>query len=577
MNGPWHSLAPAGAALLCTGLGGCDPRSEATAISFYDVAPAAGVDVRVVSGDPRRWYIVESNGSGAAWLDYDGDGDVDLFVPNGGRLEYQDDGRRLEVVHDASSRLYRNDGRMRFTDVTDRAGARRSDWVNGVATGDVDNDGDPDLYLACFGPDVFLRNDGGRFTDATEEAGLGCELWGAHAVFGDADGDGNLDLFVSNYVQFDPEHPPDGGRRMVYQGVEVAWGPEADNRRGFNTGAPNRFWYGDGEGHFREATAAAGLALSKPLCSYAAVFSDVDLDGDQDLMVANDIQPCNLFINRGDGTFQDEGVERGFAFNGGGDPTSAMGLAVEDIDGDGAPDCLRTNFDMEPDTLLMNDGTGRFTDRTAEWGLDQPSVKVLSWSAAFLDIECDGDLDLMVANGHVMPQAAEIGMSGWAMHTQVFERLGNDGGGPRYRDVTALAGPGLEPLRSSRGLAVADADDDGDPDVVITDLDSPPRLLENRSRRMGHWISVALEGTTSNRDGYGARVLVTTEDRVRTREMRSSGGLYCAHDKRLLFGLGPVQAVQRVQVHWPSGQVTTVEDPPLDALLLVREPEEVSR
>jgi hypothetical protein len=256
----------AAAAAGATGAAGATV-ADASGFDFVDVAAQAGVEVVNVCGDPRRWYILESNGNGAGWLDYDGDGDMDLFVGNGLALTYVDDGRRLEVVHGASSRLYRNDGSRpggwRFTDVTDETGAARSDWISAVTVADYDNDGDSDLYLAGFGPDVLLRNDGGRFTDATAEAGLGCELWGAGAAFGDADNDGDLDLYVANYVLFDPEHPPDGGKRMVIDGVEVGIGPEAENQRGLNTGAPDVFYRNDGDGHFTDATAAAGLALPR--------------------------------------------------------------------------------------------------------------------------------------------------------------------------------------------------------------------------------------------------------------------------------------------------------------------------
>ncbi|HZM00002.1 MAG TPA: CRTAC1 family protein [Planctomycetota bacterium] len=545
---------------------------------FVDVAGQAGIDVVNVCGDPRRWYIVESNGNGAAWLDYDRDGDMDLFVGNGAGLAYVDDGKRLEVLHTAASRLYRNDGGWLFADVTAEAGAGRSEWINAVTVADYDNDGDSDLYLACFGRDVLLRNDGGRFADATAEAGLGCELWGAGAAFGDADNDGDLDLYVANYVLFDPEHPPDEGRRAVIEGVEVGIGPEAENQRGLNTGAPDVFYRNQGEGRFVEATAQAGLELPAPLCSYAVVFSDVDGDGWQDLLVANDLQPCNLFHNRGDGTFEEQGQARGFATDGNGKPTSAMGLVVEDVDGDGDMDVLRTNFDLEPNSLHVNDGQGRFTEVAAQHGLAQPSLDKLGWGAAFLDAECDGDLDLLVANGHVYPQAREIGMSGWLMPSQLYEASSASAAGvaspgmPQWRDVTAGAGPGLAPLQSARGLALADVDDDGDSDAVIIDMDGPPRLLENRSARQGRWISVLPLGTVSNRDGFGARVTVTAGGRTWTREMRTNQGLYSSHDPRLHFGLGSVERIDRVEVAWPSGRTSRLENPPLDAPLVVREP-----
>jgi enediyne biosynthesis protein E4 len=565
-------------------LAGCDRAATAEAaerpgaLDFVDVARERGLDVVNVSGDPRRWYIVESNGCGAAWLDYDGDGDLDLFVANGSGLRYLDDGARLEVLHDASSRLYRNDdGGRRFTDVTAATGAGRSEWINAVATGDVDNDGDTDLYLACFGPDVLLVNEGGRFVDATARAGLGCGLWGAGAAFGDADGDGDLDLYVANYCLFDPAHPPDGGKRESIEGVEVGWGPEGENHQGFNPGAPDVFYRNDGRGRFTDATVEAGLELEKPLCSYAAVFSDVDGDGDQDLLVANDLQPCNLFVNLGGGRFEERGVESGFAFDAAGKATGAMGLAVADVDGDGDQDVYRTNFDFETNGLYVNDGHGRFSEQAARCGLAAPSEDRLGWGCAFFDADLDGDLDLVVANGHVYPQAERVGMHAWLQLSQLFEAVPGPDGAPAWRDATAEAGEAFRQRRSARGLALADFDDDGDLDVLLVDVGEPPRLLENRSRRAGRWIAVKTVGTASNRDGYGAVVTVTAGGRDRVREVRTNDGLYSAHDPRVHFGLGPVERVERVTVRWPSGRASVVEHPPLDRVLVVREPQEASR
>jgi hypothetical protein len=541
-------------------------------IQLVDVADTAGLTTVQISGDPRRWYIPESNGTGAAWLDYDGDGDMDLFVGNGQGMRYVDDGARLEVVRTGRSALYRNDGHMHFTDVSEATGCARSDWMQAIATGDVDNDGDPDLYIACFGPHVFLRNDGGKFVDATKDAGLGCELWGAGAAFADVDRDGALDLYVANYCVFDLAHPPLGGKREVIDGVEVGWGPEAENKQGFNVGAPDLFYFGDGHGHFLEATRGTGLALEKPLCSYAVVFSDVDDDGWQDILVANDGQPANLFINDGKGHFADKALERGFAFNAEGKATASMGMTVEDFDGDGDMDVLRTNFDLEANSLLVNDGKGHFQDLAMLHGLAQPSVDKLGWACAFFDVECDGDLDLLVANGHVYPQAKEIGMSSWLMPTQLYEAVADPKCTISYRDVTAEVGGGLATLHSARGIALADADDDGDLDVVVIDLDEKPRLLENRSVRAGHWISVRCRGIASNRDGIGARVSVVAGGRVRVREMRTTQGLYSSHDPRLFFGLGDVKAIERVEVQWPNGAHSELAAPKLDALLEISEP-----
>jgi hypothetical protein len=568
-------------------------------LMFVDVAAEAGLDLVNVSGDPRRWYIPESNGNGAAWLDFEDDGDLDLFIGNGQRLRYVDDGARLEVVTEAASRLYLNDGFLRFDAAPPEAGATREDWINACATGDVDDDGDTDLYLGCFGPDVFLRKEGTRFLDDTAASGLGNELWAASAAFGDANRDGHLDLYVANYCLFDLENPPAGGKRKVLDGVEVAWGPEGENQLGYNPGAPDVYFQNDGKGGFRESTAAAGLALEKPLCSYGCVWSDVTDDGWPDLLVANDLAPANLFVNQGDGRFRDEALERGFAFDADGKPTSAMGLLVEDVDQDGDFDVLRTNFDMEPNCLHVNDGSGRFTDKAAAYGLAQASRDVLGWEGAFFDAENDGDLDLLVANGHVYPQAADIGMRGWLQPgaepnmdemksaeigkhawlqpTQLFEGVPHRRYGTTWQDATSAAGPGLAGLHAARGVAAADPDDDGDLDFLIVDIDAPPRLLRNDSPKLGHWLGLELAGKHENRDAIGAKVEVKAGGKTWTREVRATGGLYSGRDARVLIGLGDVARIDSVIVRWPAGNLQVVAPVPIDGYLLVRERIEETR
>lgn len=551
---------------------------EARAFAFVDVAAEAGVTLRNVSGDPRRWYIPESNGSGLAWLDADSDGDMDLFVGNGQSVEYVDDGKRLEIGRDARSALYRNDtprgGPLRFEDVSAEWNAARSEWVGGVAAGDVDGDGDTDLYLANFDADVLLVNQGASFADGTAAAGLGSTLWGTGAAFGDGDLDGDLDLYVANYCRFDPEHPPDGGKRNVIEGVEVGWGPIGENKR-FNAGAPDLYYVNDGAGRFRDATAEAGFAAAPAACSYAVAFSDVDQDGDADVLVANDLEPSQLFVNQGDGRFVEEGAKRGFATNAEGKPTSAMGLMLADVDGDLDQDVLRSNFDFEPNSLHLNDGAGRFRDVPGAFGLAEASLDRLGWGGGFFDADCDGALDLFVANGHVMPQAKEIGMSGWLMASQLFEGRWNAEGRLEFADATARAGADLGLPRSARGAAFADADGDGDLDLAVTDIGEVVRLLENRTPRRGHWIALELRGTDSNTDGYGARVRVHAGGRTHAREVRAGDGLYSSSDPRPHFGLGPVEAIEWIEVDWPSGRRSRVEGPALDAVLVVTEPAEV--
>ncbi len=564
------------AAAVCAALPACDSK-EAARLEFVDVARTSGIDLVNVCGDPRRWYIPESNGNGAAWIDYDNDGDMDLFIGNGAHLEYIEDGKRLVVHNDGHSKLYRNDGGMKFTDVSVEAGLDRTDWINGVATGDVDNDGDTDLYLACFGKDVFMRNDGGHFVDATAESGLGNPKWGVSAVFADVDNDGDLDLYVANYCEFDLDHPPDGGVREKIEGVEVAFGPEAENKQGFNVGAQDVFFENLGNGHFREATAKFGFALEKPRCSYGAVFTDIDRDGWQDLLVASDEQPSSLFHNDGHGHFREEGLARGFAVNASGAATGAMGLFAADVDGDGDFDVLRTNFDMEANSLFINDGKGNFTDRAEFFGLAQPSIDKLGWDGGFFDADLDGDLDLIVANGHVYPQSSEIKMSPWKQPTQLFEALRDGKGAIHFVDATARAGPGFSGLYSARGIALGDPDNDGDIDALVIDIDEQPRLLENRSTRRGHWLEVRTIGTRSNRDGYGALITVTAGGRQFVRESRTASGLYSANDPRIHFGLGEVETIDSIEVRWPSGATSTIKRPAPDSFWPVTEPTEITK
>jgi enediyne biosynthesis protein E4 len=572
-------------ALLSAVCGACSDSTRAAEVEarnfeFVDVARAAGVTLRNVSGDERRWYIPESNGSGLAWLDLENDGDMDLFVGNGQGLRYEDGGARLVVERTAHSALYRNDtergGPLRFADVSAESGAARTEWVQCAATGDVDGDGDTDLYLANFDPDVLLVNQGGRFEDGTAAAGLGSPLWGTGAAFGDADNDGDLDLYVANYCLFDLSAPPAGGARNVIEGVEVGWGPIGENKL-YNPGAPDLFYVNDGRGRFREATAEAGLALEAPLCSYAVAFSDVDGDGWQDVLVANDLQPCNLFRNQGDGRFVDEGVERGFAFNSHGAPTSAMGLMLADVDGDGHQDVFRSNFDLEPNSLHVNDGRGNFRESATAYGLGEASLDRLGWGGGFFDADCDGVLDLFVANGHVYPQSEAIGMSGWLMASQLYEGRRGEDGLLRFSDATSRAGPDLGVPRSARGAAFADMDGDGDLDIAVTDIGEPLRLLENRTPRRGRWIAVRTRGTKSNSAGYGAKVSVSAGGRNQVREVRAGEGLFSSSDPSLHFGLGEVERIEHVEVRWPSGRVSRIPEPALDAVLIVTEPAEIER
>ncbi|MFT5289428.1 MAG: hypothetical protein ACI8QS_001301 [Planctomycetota bacterium] len=530
---------------------------------FADVAADSALDFTPTCGDPRRWTIAESNGTGAAWLDHDGDGDLDLFVGNGPQVEYVDDMASLALSYPEGTRLFANLGALQFEDVTVDANARVDAWVNGVVVGDPDGDGDPDIYLTVLGDDVFLRNDAGRFENVpASESGLENGYWGTGASFGDPDRDGDLDLYVANYCLFDPAAPPAGGKRMDIDGVQVGWGPEGENEFGYNAGAPNAYFRNDGTGHFTEASEAAGLNLDRDWCSYAALFRDMDDDGWPEILVSNDVQPTNLFHNQGGGSFLERGLEMGFATDADGKPTAAMGLFVADVDRDGDLDSLRTNFDFEANGLFVNDGAGVFRELSARTGLALASFERLGWGGGFFDADLDGDLDLVVANGHVMPQSEEIGMNPYLQQSQLFEGIQGDAELPQWREVVATEGSGFLPLRNSRGVAIGDPDDDGDLDLVIVDIDAPLRFLENRSERHGDWIGLKLQGAAGNRDAIGARVTLTVGTGATagswTRELHRVDGLFSSHDPRLHFGIGDAGgAAITAEVRWPDGTTST--------------------
>ena len=544
-----------------------DAESPSSNLEFVDRALDAGITVVNRCGADPRLFIPESNGAGAAWLDYDGDGDLDLYIVNGNGLEALDGGRRLRYVADATNRLYRNEGNWKFTDVTESAGVGDDGWGNGVAVADVDNDGDPDLYVANLGPDVLYLNQGdGTFRDVTHERGLGHAGWSTGGAFADVDRDGDLDLFVPCYVQFDPDQPPNGGEPMMVDGVAVGYGPEGENP-GINLGAPNVLYLNDGHGFFRDATAERGLA-GEALCSYAAVFVDVDGDGWDDLLVTNDLQPNSLYRNRGDGHFDELGHERGFAAGEDGTYQAGMGLAVADVDDDGTPDLYVTNFDFEPNNLYLNDGAGNLADAGGAAGLHDPSIDRLGWGCGFFDAELDGDLDLFVANGHVIRQCEQIGMNPWKMPNQVFVR---DSDELAFVEASFPETSPLAVAESSRGVAFADVDRDGDIDLVVVDMDSRPQVLENRTARRGRWLAVDVVGTASPRDAYGARIEVEAGGRTRTAWKIPNQGVYSSHDPSVHFGLGSVDRVDRIRVRFTSGATVELHDVEVDRRIVIRE------
>jgi hypothetical protein len=497
-------------------------------------------------------------GAGAAWLDYDGDGRLDLYLVNGSTYDRQ-------AGQGEPNQLFKGDGRGRFTDVTAASGAGDRGWGQGVAVGDYDNDGDPDLYITNLGPSVLLRNNGdGTFTDVTRRAGVGHDGWSTSAAYFDMEGDGDLDLYVCRYVAFDPRIVPQRGTKeaeitsCILRGIPVLCGP-----LGLSP-AQDVLYRNNGDGTFTDATRAAGVWLDTPLYALGVVTGDYDNDGDQDVYVANDSVPNTLWRNRGNGTFEEVGMITLSALSGDGIPQAGMGTDLADFDDDGWLDIVVTNFSSDVNTLYHNVMGQYFLDESHSRGMSVTYSR-LSWGTAFHDFDNDADQDLFIANGHVYANVDEYSIG--TSYRQPNDLFVNAAG----RFERAPAGGGLALERSFRGAAFADYDDDGDMDVLVTALDEPPLLMRNVTPTSGHRLQVRLVGSRSNRDGVGARVTLTAAGRTQLRERKGGGSYLSASEPRLHFGLGGATSAERVQVLWPSGRKQTIENVPADRVLVLRE------
>ncbi|MEE9217508.1 MAG: CRTAC1 family protein [Acidobacteriota bacterium] len=517
--------------------------------SFVDVAAQHGIHHHSVCGSPGKATILDTLGTGACWIDFDGDADLDLFLPNGTRLQL------TEGETPPLDALFENRGR-RFTDVTVSAGLASSRWAVGCAVADYDADGDPDLFVTHYGPDILYRNNGdGTFTDVAARAGVADPGWSSGAAFADYDGDGWLDLYVARYLEFDPARAPRPGSTDAcrFRGMPVMCGP-----RGL-VGLPDLLYHNEGDGTFTEVSVRAGLMTQKGYYGLGVVWGDFDNDGDPDLYVANDSTPNLLYRNGGDGTFQEIAIRAGVGYSVDGREQAGMGVDFGDYDGDGRLDLFVTNFSHDFATLYHNDGHGFFSDATFRSGLVESTLPTLGWGARFFDFDLDGDLDLFVANGHVYPEVDRYDIG--TRYRQMNHLFENDGGG-RFIERTAEAGPGLAILRSSRAAALADFDDDGDSDVLITNIDSTPNLLENRSTR-GHWIGLELVGVAPNLDAIGARLILSAGGRRQIREVRGDSSYLSHSDLRVVFGLGGDTRIDALEVRWPDGRVQKIPLPPL--------------
>jgi hypothetical protein len=547
-----------GAALLLLALPLLAAPAHASAIRFRRAAAAWGVDFRHHNASTGRRYMVETMVGGVVVFDYDGDGDEDLFFVDGGMLP----GYTGEVPR---SRLFRNEGGGRFADATARSRIVVSGYGAGAVAGDVDGDGDLDLYVTELGPNQLFRNDGdGGFTDVTAAAGVGDPAWSAGAAFADVDRDGDLDLYVANYADFTPAKHKDC--REPNSGIVGYCKPQA------YAGFADRFYKNRGDGTFVDATAAAGL--SEPsLHGLGVGFFDFDLDGWPDLYVANDGDPNLLFHNRGDGTFEEIGMLAGAALSPAAKPEAGMGIDLDDYDGDGRFDVVVTNFDLESLGLYHNLGDGLFQDARFTAKLAEPSLLSLGFGIDFLDLDQDGDLDLLVANGHVNDVVGQMRPGAqFAQRNQVYENLGNG----TFREALDT---GMDLLRVSRGLATGDLDGDGDLDAAILATNDLAEVWENRSgeaagagdatvanpgAKKGGFLLVDVAAAGPNTFAVGARLTATAGGRSQLREVRTETSYLSQNAMSCHFGLGAAEHVDRLVVRWPDGRSQAFRDLPVD-------------
>jgi enediyne biosynthesis protein E4 len=523
-------------------------------VIFQDVAQKAGLaGWHHVMGTPDKKFIIETVGSGVALLDYDNDGWLDIYLVNGST--YDAENGKAEPPHAA---LFHNNRDGTFTDVAAKAGVTNDRWGFGAVVGDYDNDGWPDIYVTNFGKNrLYHNNHDGTFADRAEKAGVALGNWSTGATFGDYDGDGKLDLFVPGYVHYDFARPPIPGTAVVafptceFRGLKVMCGP-----RGL-MGEPDHLFHNKGDGTFTDVSDKAGVSDKNSYYGLTGVFADFNNDGKPDLAVANDSTPNYLYINKGDGTFEDASYASGYALNENGKETASMGIAIGDYLNKGWLDLYNTVFSDDYNPLYKNEGDANFTDVSYQAGIAEVTIPFLGWGAGFLDYDNDGWRDLMAINGHVY---RGVDQSDWGTTFAQRPLLFHNLKAGKFELIPPVIGTGLATTTVGRGAAFGDLFNDGKIDVIINSLEGPPVLLRNVSADQHHWVGLELVGGPhSPRDGVGATVYLTTGDLRQRSDVISGGSFASSNDPRVHFGLGDASSVGQVEVHWRDGIVQMVK------------------
>ena len=534
---------------------------------FQDISEKAGLTVwRHQMGTPQKPYILESIGSGVALLDYDKDGWLDIYMVNGST--YDAESGKAEAPHAA---LFHNNHDGTFTDVAEKAGVTNGRWGFGVAVGDFDNDGWPDIAVGNYGKNrLYHNNHDGTFTDIAESAGVALGNWSTGPSFGDYDGDGRLDLFVPGYIHWDMNNLPASGTKAVgfancqYRGAQTMCGP-----RGL-PGEPDHLFHNNGDGTFTDVSVKAGVDDKRHYYGFSSTFVDIDNDGKVDLVVTDDSSPNYLYLNKGDGTFEDSSFFSGFAMNQDARETASMGLAVGDYMNNGRLDLYTTTFSDDYKTLFRNDGDGNFVDITPAMSMAEPTYPFLSWGTEFFDYDNDGWKDLMFVAGHVYPQVDEHNWgTSYSERPLLFHNLNH---GKKFEVMPAVEGTGLADVIPARGAAFGDLFNDGKIDVAINCLDHTPVLLRNINDDHNHWVGLDLiGGPKSPRDAVGSTVYLTAGGVGQRGDVMSGGSFMSSNDFRLHYGLGESSKVDKVEIRWSDGAKETYTLPSVDRYYTIEE------